>query len=76
MRCLIRLDTMTDVNKIVEIATGLEKGVRAALEDGTGFCVSAKSLLGGLCAMNDFKEIYFVCDKDITTTLMREGLLK
>lgn len=67
---------MTDVNKIIRIATGLDNGVRAVLEDGTGFCVSAKSLLGGLCAMNDFKEIYFVCDKDITTTLMREGLLK
>lgn len=67
---------MTDVNKIIGIATGLDNGVRAVLEDGTGFCVSAKSLLGGLCAMNDFKEIYFVCDKDITTTLMREGLLK
>ena len=76
MRCLIRLDTMNDVNKIINISMKLDNGVRAVLEDGTVFCVSAKSLLGGLCAMNDFKEIYFVCDKDITTTLMREGLLK
>ena len=76
MRCLIRLDTMNDVNKIINISMRLDNGVRAVLEDGTGFCVSANSLLGGLCAMNDFKEIYFVCDKDITTTLMREGLLK
>ena len=76
MRCLIRLDTMNDINKIINISMKLDDDVRAVLEDGTGFCVSAKSLLGGLCAMNDFKEIYFVCDKDITTTLMREGLLK
>lgn len=67
MRQRIRLDTMTDIQKFVNMASQVEENV--TLEDGAGLCVSAKSLLGSLYAM-EFEVIYCCCERDITSSLI------
>ncbi len=49
MKYRIRLDTMSDVNKFVKIATK-HKG-KIMLTDGESFTVSGKSLLGAMYTM-------------------------
>lgn len=49
MKYKIRLDTMSDVNKFVKIATKY-KG-KITLSDGESFTVSGKSLLGAMYTM-------------------------
>ena len=49
MRYRIRLDTMSDVNKFVKMATK-HKG-KIMLSDGEDFSVSGKSLLGAMYTM-------------------------
>ena len=67
MRVKIRLDTLNDVNHLVKIATCVPDNI--TLEDGNGMCVSAKSLLGSIYAM-EFANIYCCCDRDITAHIM------
>lgn len=67
MRVKIRLDTLNDVNHLVEIASRVSEQI--TLEDGNGMCVSAKSLLGSIYAM-EFANIYCCCDRDITAHIM------
>lgn len=62
MRMKIRLDTANDAAKLVTIAEQIPETI--CLTDGSGMCVSAKSLLGALCATFDFREIYLECENN------------
>ena len=67
MRQAIRLDTMSDVQKFVEVVSTVEEKV--TLEDGDGHCVSATSLLGALYSM-EWTHIYCYCQKDISGIIL------
>lgn len=58
----IRLDTVTDVKKFVEIAEGIAFPIM--VKDNSGHCVSGKSLMGMLYSL-EWSEIYYECDVDI-----------
>lgn len=66
MRARINLVTMTDVQEFVNAVMTVEDDV--TLIDSEQHCVSAKSLLGALYTM-EWKEIYCVCSKDITSLI-------
>ena len=68
MRVKIRLDTMQDVIELVSIATKIEE--RITITDGESNTVSAKSLLGGILAKMEFKNVYCECEKDISGKLL------
>ena len=67
MRQRIRLDTMSDIHKFVEVVSRIND--RVYLEDNTGFKVSAKSLLGALLSM-EWSEVYCKCEKDISGSIL------
>ena len=67
MRQRIRLDTMTDVQKFVEVASKVDSKV--TLEDNDGHCVNAASLLGALYSM-EWAHIYVYCEKDISGSIL------
>ena len=60
MRVRINLDTDTAAARLVALAETLQEPVY--LIDGSHMCVSAKSLLGALCAKFDFNEIWLECE--------------
>ena len=62
MRIKIRLDTQTDAQHLVGLATGLEEKV--TLTDGADMRVSAKSMLGALYAKFDFTEIWLETENE------------
>ena len=62
MRELIRLDTQEEVIKLVDIASQIKDNIW--LKDGNSMCVSAKSLLGAVCARFDFTEIWLETEED------------
>lgn len=66
-RTKIRLDTLSSVNKFVEVMGQLDYPVW--LEDGGGCRVSARSMLGALYSL-EWDDIYCYCDIDITAKLM------
>lgn len=66
-RTQIRLDTLSDVNKFVEVMSRITDQVW--LEDGSGIRVSAKSMLGVLYSM-EFTRIYCYCERDINAYIM------
>ena len=63
MRVRISLDTMSSIQKFVEVTSRIDD--RVFLEDNTGFKVSAQSILGALATM-DWNEVYCKCEKDIS----------
>ena len=65
-RIKIRIDTMSDVSKLVAVATK-EKG-RVILTDNTDFKVSGKSLLGAIYTM-EWSEVYLESDEDLYNAL-------
>ena len=67
MKQRIRLDTMTDVQQFIKTTSQVSEAV--TLEDGNGFCVNAKSLLGSLYAM-EFTHIYCCCERDIAGLIL------
>lgn len=67
MRQRIRLDTMSSIQKFVDVTSRIDE--RVTLEDGNGFCVSAKSILGGLATI-EWENVYCCCDKDIGGTIL------
>jgi hypothetical protein len=67
MRQKIRLDTMTDVQKFIDVVSKVDRKV--TLEDGEGHCVSASSLLGALYSM-EWEHIYCYCEKDISGIIL------
>ena len=62
MRTRIRLDTMRDVNDFVRVCATIAAPVY--ITDGEGLCVSAKSLLGVMYAL-EFNDLWCECDEDI-----------
>lgn len=68
MRVKINIDTMTDIQSFVNVVSDIN--VPVILEDGNGLCVSAKSLLGSLYAM-EFENVYCCCEKDISGLILK-----
>ena len=66
MRARVNLDTMSDIQKFIEVVSRVDDNVY--LEDNTGFKVSAKSLLGALLSM-EWVEVYCSCEKDISGSI-------
>lgn len=62
MKHRIRLDTMSDITKFVQITTALDCDVR--LTNGKSFIVNGRSLLGAIYC-TEWKEIFCECDQDI-----------
>ena len=56
------IDTQSDVVEFVNIANSYPDNVPIYLEDGTGFRADAKSLLGVMYGMYEFKELYVLSD--------------
>lgn len=54
------LDTQSDISEFVSIATTIEDPVY--LEDGTGFRVNAKSLMGVMYGTCEFNDLYVLSD--------------
>lgn len=69
MRVKIRLDTMEDVLRLVDIATSIDENI--TLSDGNGIVVSAKSILGCALSKMEFKNIYCECERDISGRLLQ-----
>ena len=59
----IRLDTMNDIQTFVNIISRTDAVVH--LQDGQNFCVSARSILGAIAAM-EWTDIYCISDVDIS----------
>ena len=68
MRVRVRLDTMTDIQQFVAVATTIPE--RVSLEDDSGNRVCAKSLLGALYTV-EWNEVYCYCDRDISGHLAK-----
>ena len=64
MKVKINIDTLSKVNKFVEICSNL--GGKIDLVDGEGYRVSAKSLIGAIATV-DWKCVYVESEKDIYT---------
>lgn len=62
MKYRIRLDTMSDVNKFVKIAT--KHPGKIMLSDGENFTVSGKSLLGAMYTM-EWDQVFCESDTEI-----------
>lgn len=62
MKAKIRLDTMRDISDFVRICSGI--GANVYITDNAGLCVSAKSMLGAMYAL-EFDELWCECDEDI-----------
>ena len=62
MKIKVNLDTLSRINKFVEICSRLDEKVD--LIDGTGYRTSAKSLIGAIATM-DWHEVFVECEKDI-----------
>ena len=62
MKVKINLDTRTAAARLVALAATIKEPVY--LHDGANMCVSAKSLLGALCAQFDFTEIWLETTHD------------
>lgn len=62
MRAKIYLDTMSRINKFVNICSKLHHKIN--LVDGEQYCVSAKSLIGAIATI-DWSEVYVECEHDI-----------
>lgn len=63
MKQKIRLDTMTDIKKFVEVANRLP--YKITLQDNDGHCVSARSIIGALYSM-EWSDIYCVSEADLS----------
>jgi hypothetical protein len=54
------LDTQSDIREFVNIANTINEEVY--LEDGTGFRVNGKSLLGAMYGTSEFNDLYVLSD--------------
>ena len=69
MRQKIRLDTMQDIQNFVDSVSKVPNKV--VLMDDEGHCVSAKSVIGVAYSKLEWKNIYAICDEDITTHIIK-----
>ena len=67
MKVKVNLDTMTSIQKFVEVVSSVEENV--TLKDALGHCVNAKSLLGAIYTM-EWTDIYCHCEKDISGLIL------
>ena len=66
MRVKINIDTLSKIHAFVDACTGLECQVN--LIDGSGYKVSAKSLVGAIATM-DWNQVFVECEKDIYSAI-------
>lgn len=69
----IRLDTQTEVREFVGLSNSVDCPIY--LEDGTGFRADAKSLLGVMYGMAEFKELYVISDFEHLATRFSKFLV-
>lgn len=62
MKVKINIDTLSKINQFVSICSQFDYKVN--LIDGSGYCVSAKSLVGAVATM-DWSQVFVECEKDI-----------
>lgn len=62
MKIKINIDTQSAAARLVNVATSLNEKVY--LTDGADMRVSAKSLLGALCAAFDFREVWLETENE------------
>lgn len=62
MKERVNLDTMGKINAFVAVCSKLD--CKIDLIDGTGYRVSAKSLVGALATV-DWNQVFIECEKDI-----------
>lgn len=62
MRAKINIDTLDKIYDFVRICEGFDCKIN--LIDGSGYCVSAKSLVGAIATM-DWSQVFVECEKDI-----------
>jgi len=70
----IRLDTQSDVIKLVDLATKLGDDVHITLEDGKGHIADAKSLMGCMYGKVEFKEPYLRSEYEGLSDVFRDFL--
>ena len=70
----IRLDTQTDVIKLVNLANDLGDDVHITLEDGKGHVADAKSLMGCMYGKVEFKEPYLRSEYEGLADVFRDFL--
>lgn len=62
MKTKINIDTLSSINKFVEICSQFDYKIN--LIDGEDYKVSAKSLIGAIATM-DWSDVYVECEHDI-----------
>lgn len=62
MKHKVNLDTMSKINAFVNACSSID--CKVDLIDGSGYRVSAKSLVGALATM-DWNQVFVECEKDI-----------
>ena len=62
VRAKVNLDTMSKINAFVDVCAQFD--CKVDLIDGSGYRVSAKSLVGAL-ATTDWSEVFIECERDI-----------
>ncbi len=62
MKAKINIDTLSKINSFVNICARLDGKID--LVDGSGYCVSAKSLVGAIATM-DWTQVFVESEKDI-----------
>lgn len=62
MKAKINIDTLNKINSFVSVCSQLDENIK--LVDGSGYCVSAKSLLGAIATM-DWSQVFVECENDI-----------
>ena len=62
MKAQVNLDTMGKINALVHICSNLD--CKVDLIDGSGYRVSAKSLIG-VMATADWSQVFVECERDI-----------
>lgn len=72
-RIQVRLDTQKDINEFVALASTIEEPIY--LEDGTHYRADAKSLLGVMYGMMEFKELWVLSESDKLDTTFNKFIL-
>lgn len=62
----IRLETLTDINNFVKIVNNFDEPI--ILNDGAGFSVNAKSILGAMYTI-EWNELYVMSDVNIYNSI-------
>ena len=66
MKARIRLDTLQDIRKFVDITSKLDGKI--VITDNNGLCVNGRSMLGCMYSL-EFDELWCESDKDIYASI-------